>query len=264
MPAIPELIAVRGEWVSLLIVAAVLTISTRTLSRLLALPRTELGDLFWNGGLAFVVFGRLVYVAIKSSEALTDPLVLIRIQGGIEPLAGLAAVAAVLAWRTRNDRGSLLVWLAAATAGLAVTVVSYDIACVARDACGGTTAPAPLGFTMSGLSDTRLATPLIEAALLLLAAGALLSSQLDARRAAIALGGIAALTRVALTPLSVLGSDALGLESVAFAVLGVALLAVAWRVTAAEGGLESPTEAAARSEATPEPTDRHAPRGEAP
>jgi hypothetical protein len=83
---------------------------------------------------------------------------------------------------------------------------------------------------MSDLSDTRLATPLIEASLLLLAAGALLSAPLAPRRALLALGGLAALLRVALTPLSVLGTDALGIETAFFAALGVALLAVAVRI----------------------------------
>lgn len=228
MPAAPDWMAVRGEWISLLLIAATLTLSVRPLSNLIVLPRSELGDLFWNAGLAFVVVGRLAYVALESPEALTDPLVLIRIQGGIEPLAGLVAIGALLAWRTRRDPASRLTWLAAAAAGLAVTVVTYDLACVARDGCTGIEAPAPLGFAMSDLSETRLATPLIEAALLLLAAGALLSSPLSARRGLIVLAGIAALLRVAFTPLSILGTDALGLETVVFAVLGLALLVIAW------------------------------------
>ena len=164
MPAIPDAVAIRGEWISLLIVAVVLAASARPLSGMLALPRNEVGDLFWNGGVAFVVVGRLVYVALESPEALTDPLVLIRIQGGIEPIAGVAAVAAVLAWRTRRDAASRIVWLALASAGLVVATTTYDLSCVARDACYGIDAPAPLGFAMADLSDTRLATPLIEAA----------------------------------------------------------------------------------------------------
>lgn len=228
MPSVPDWIAIRGEWASLLIIAGVLMLSTRSLSRLLGLPRNELGDLFWNGALAFVIIGRLAYVAIEAREALTDPLVLIRIQGGIEPFAGVLAAGAVLAWRTRADASSRLTWLAAAAGGLAVTAVIYDIACVARDACYGTEAPAPLGFAMSDLSETRLATPLIQAALLTLAAGALLSSGLSPRRALIGLGGVAALSRVVFTPLSVLGTDALGLESVLFALLGVAAVALAF------------------------------------
>lgn len=228
MPAVPDWKAVRGEWISLLLVAAILAMSVRPLSDVLRLPRSELGDLFWNGGLAFVLVGRIVYVAIESPEALTDPLVLIRIQGGIEPLIGLAAVGAVFAWRTRRtEADARLTWLAAVAAGLSLTVISYDVACIARDGCAGIEAPAPLGFGMSGLSETRMATPLIEAALLLLVAGALLASDLRARRGLLALASVAALARVAFTPLSVLGRDAIGLETVLFAVLGVAVLAIA-------------------------------------
>ena len=229
MPAVADAIAVRGEWISLLIIAVALTASVRPLTRMLELPRNEIGDLFWNGSLAFVVVGRLVYVALESPEVLTDPLVLIRIQGGIEPLAGLLGVAAVLAWRTRHDPASKWKWLAAAAGGLAVLAIVYDLSCVARDACYGATAPAPLGFAMSGLSDTRMATPLIEGAALLLAAGVLLSSNLGARRSLIALAGVAAIARVAFTPLSVLGPDALGLETVLFSLLAIAAAGLAAR-----------------------------------
>jgi hypothetical protein len=233
VPALPEWLVVRGEIASMLIVVVTLALATRPLSNLLAVPRMGLSDLLWSGGVAFVVVGRIAYVAIESPEALTDPFVLLRFQGGIEPLAGLAAVAGVLAWRTRRDRASLVMWLAAASAGILVALVSYDAACIARDACAGAEAPAPLGFTMAGLSDTRLATPLIEAALLLLAAGALLTAPLDARRAALALAGFAALLRAALTPLSILGPDALGPETAAFVALGVALLILAARLVPA-------------------------------
>ena len=243
MPSPPEWIAVRGEWVSLLLVAAALALSVRPLARLLGLPREALGDLSWYGGIAFVTAGRLAYVALESPDALTDLLVFIRISGGIEPFAGVLATLAVVAWRTRHERGlsgARATWLAAAAAALVLATATYDLACVARDACYGAAAPAPLGFAMSDLSDTRLATPLIEASLLLLAAGALLSTPIAPRRALLALGGLAALLRVALTPLSVLGTDALGLESLAFVALGAALLAVAWR-----SGAESETTLAA-------------------
>ena len=233
MPAAPDWMAVRGEWISLLLVAALLTLAVRPLSRLLELPRDELGDLFWNGALAFVVIGRLVYVAIESPEALTDPLVLIRIQGGIEPIAGIAAAGAVLGWRTRRLPADRPIWLGAAAAGFAISVIGYDLACIARDACTGAEAPAPFGFAMSGLSETRVATPLLEAALLLVAGGLLLSSSLAAHRGLIALAGVAALVRVVLTPLSVVGTDALGVESVLFALVGVATIAFALRGTSA-------------------------------
>jgi hypothetical protein len=231
MPSVPDAVAIRGEWLSLLIVAVALWWSARPLSELLRLPNEELGDLFWYGGLAFVGVGRLGYVALESPEALTDPLVLIRIQGGIEPLLGLLGVLGVLAWRTRREPALRLTWLAAASGGLVAAAIGYDVACLGRDACFGATAPAPFGFAMSGLSETRVATPLIEAALLLLMSGAVLSSGVasSVRRGLIALGGIATLIRVALTPLSVLGTEALGLESVVFAVLGVGALVVAWR-----------------------------------
>jgi len=234
MPSVPDAVAIRGEWISLILVATVLALSVHPLSRLLALPRSELGDLFWNAALAFVVVGRLAYLVLESPEALPDPLILIRIQGGIEPFVGLLAVAAVLAWRTRHDRASTLAWVAAASAGLVIAAVVYDVGCIARDGCTGTEAPAPLGFAMSELSETRIATPLIEAALVLLAGGALLSSELGVRRGLIALGGFAAAVRVAFTPLSVLGSDALGLESALFVAVAVAAAVIVVRTPASE------------------------------
>ena len=166
----------------------------------------------------------------------TSPLVLVRIQGGIEPLAGLCGVGAVLAWRVWRDGTSGLTWLAAASAGLTITVIVYDLGCVARDACAGAYAPAPLGFAMSGLSESRLATPLLEAALLLLVAGALFSLESEFRRSLIALAGIAAIARAAFTPLSVLGTDAIGIETGLFVVLGLAALVVAFRDRAPNRG----------------------------
>ena len=229
MPAVPDFVATRGEWISLLLVALALLLAVRPVSDLLAIPRSEVGDLFWTAGLAFVVVGRLAYVALGSPEALTDPLLLVRIQGGIEPLAGLLGIGVVLAWRTWRDSTRRLTWLAAAAAGLAITVIVYDLGCVARDGCSGAAAPPPLGFALSGLSETRLATPLLEAALLLLVAGALFSSELGVRRSLIALAGLAAIAHAAFAPLSVRGTEAIGIETGLFAALGVAAIAVALR-----------------------------------
>jgi hypothetical protein len=225
-----DFIYLRGEYVSLFLVAGTLALSGKHVATLLRLPRSEVGDLFWNAGIAFVVVARLGFLVTDSPSSLTDPLVLIRLQGGLHVFLGVLGAAAVVLWRTRGERGlseARLAWFAVLAAGLVITTVTYDAACVVRDACYGAEAPAPLGFAMSGLSDTRLATPLIEATLLLIAAGGLLSLKRPLTPSLIALGGAAALLRVALTPASVRGADAIGIEAAAFVVLGIVLLLVA-------------------------------------
>lgn len=241
MSELLDFIYLRGEYVSLFMVAGVLAFATGRVAALTRLPRREVGDLFWNAGIAFVVAARLGYLATESPRSLLDPLVLIRLQGGLLPLLGVLAAIAVVGWRTRGERGlseARLTWLAVAAAGLVAATWTYDIACLARDACYGAVAPAPFGFAMSGLSDTRLATPLIEAALLLVAAGGLLSSRLSIKQSLLALGGVAALLRAALTLASVQGLDAIGVQTAAFVGLGVLLLVVTASPLATPGNVE--------------------------
>jgi prolipoprotein diacylglyceryltransferase len=223
-----EFVQARGEYASLLAVALLLWLSAGPTARLLALPRRELADLLWNGGVAFVVVGRLAYVGVESPRTLLDPLVLIRLQGGIEPLAGALGVAAVVAWRARRRDGAWA-WATAAAAGLAVATVGYDLACVLRDACYGTAAPPPLGFEMSGFSQPRLATPLVEATVLLALGAALLrfAHRVPAEVIALLMIGALALVRAALTPASVLGTDAIGLETMVLGLVGVVAIAAA-------------------------------------
>lgn len=230
MSEVLDFIYLRGEYVSLFLIAGALAFAGGRVAALTRLPRSDVGDLFWNAGIAFIVAARLSYLAAESPASLLDPLVLIRLQGGLHPLVGVLAVIAVVGWRTRGERGrseARFAWLAVAAAGLVITMWTYDVSCLARDACYGAEAPAPLGFAMSGLSDTRLATPLIEATLLLIAAGGLFTSKLSITQSLLALGGVAALLRVALTAASVRGVDAIGVETAGFIVLGVVVLAVA-------------------------------------
>jgi prolipoprotein diacylglyceryltransferase len=230
MSEVIDFITLRGEYVSLFLIAGVLAFVGSRVARLTRLPRSDVGDLFWNAGIAFVLVGRIGYLALEAPASLTDPLVLIRLQGGLAPLLGVLAAITVVAWRTRAERGlseARLAWLAVAAAGLVTATWTYDVACFARDACYGTTAPAPLGFVMSNLSDTRMATPLIEATLLLFAAGALLSSKLSIAQSLLALGAVGALLRAALTAASVRGADAIGVETAGFVALGLLLLALA-------------------------------------
>jgi hypothetical protein len=225
-----DFIYLRGEYVSLLLVTGMLVFAGGRVAVLTRLPRSEVGDLFWNAGITFVVAARVSYLAVEFPASLLDPLVLIRLQGGLHPLVGVLAVISIVAWHTRGEHGlseTRLAWLAVAAAGLVLTTWTYDVACLAREACYGAEAPSPLGFAMSGLSDTRIATPLVEATLLLIAAGGLLSPQLSMTQSLLALGGIAALLRVALTSASVQGVDAVGLETAAFVVLGLVVLGMA-------------------------------------
>jgi hypothetical protein len=225
-----DFIYLRGEYVSLLLVAGVLAFAGRRVAALTRLPRRSVEDLFWNGGIAFVVAARVSYLVAESRASLLDPLVLIRLQGGLHPLVGVLAVIVIVVWRTRGERGlseARRDWLAVAAAGLVITMWTYDVSCLARDACYGAKAPTPLGFAMSGLSDTRLATPLIEATLLLITAGGLLSSRLSPTQLLLALGGGAALLRAALTAASVQGVEAIGIKTGGVVMLGVLLLVLA-------------------------------------
>lgn len=231
MSDLGELIRERGELASLGLAAVVLWLATPRVAALLALPRERVGSLYWNGALAFVVAGRVGYLLGESPETLLDPLVAIRVQGGIDPLWGAAAALAVLGWEARGEATR---WpLATAwAAGLALAVAAYDLGCPLRDACFGAQAEPPLGFAMSGLADTRLATPAVEGAALLALVGALLLGWPRWRPgvAALALVAGVSLLRLVFAPLSVLGWPGWGVEEVALALVGAgALGGAAWR-----------------------------------
>ncbi|MDA0366528.1 MAG: hypothetical protein O2843_11820, partial [Chloroflexi bacterium] len=164
---LPEAITARGEMASLLLTAIVLVLAVRPVATLTGLSRALVGDLFWAAGVGFVIVGHVAYLAVAAPESLWDPFVLIRVQSGVEPLAGAAAAVAVWWWYTRRSRGARAGAALALTVGIVLVTISYDGACVLRDACYGAPAPAPLGFPMAGLADARAATPLIEAAVLL-------------------------------------------------------------------------------------------------
>lgn len=229
MNAVIDFVQLRGEYASIVVVALLLWAASRPVARLLGLSRVEVTDVFWNSGVAFLVVGRLAYVAQQSPRTLFDPLVLIRLPGGVDPLAGALAVVAVIAWRQRRRGRDIWLWATVGASGLAVATVGYDLACVLRDACYGTTAPSPFGFRMSGFSEPRLATPLVEAALLLvlLAVVVALAGRLRPRAVALLLTGVLLLVRTALTPASVLGTGAVSVETAVLVVLGAVALAVA-------------------------------------
>ncbi len=241
MSAVIEFVQLRGEYASLIAAALLLWAASRPIARLLGLPRGEVTDVFWNSGVAFLVVGRLAYVAEQSPRTLFDPLVLIRLPGGVDPLAGALAVAAVIAWRQRRG-GDVWLWAIVGASGLAVATVGYDLACVLRDACYGTTAPAPFGFRMSGFSEPRLATPLIEAALLmmLLAVVVTFAGRWRPRAVALVLTGVLLLVRAALTPASVLGTGAVGVETALLVALGAVALAAAAATHARAGPPDVP------------------------
>jgi hypothetical protein len=226
--AVADFIHPRGEVFSALVVAAVLTFAAPRIAGLVDLERRRVADLFWNAGVAFVVAGRAAYLLNETPRTLLDPLVAIRIQGGIEPLVGALASACVLAWMLRRGAAAAgPAWLTAWALGLAVAATSYDLACPLRDACYGAQVPAPLGFSMSGFADTRLATPLVEAAILLGGLGLLVQWWPRWRPGVpglLLLGAVAGL-RLALTPLSVAGWPGVTPEVLALAMVVAMALA---------------------------------------
>ncbi len=230
MEAIYDFVFPRGEYASLVVVALLLALAAPRVARLTGLANGAIGDLYWNASLTFVVAGRLAYLATEAPSTLLDPLVIVRIQGGVSPLAGGAAVLAVLAWRLRAESSDARWrWLTAWVAGLSAATVGYDIACPLRNACYGAAAPAPLRFRMSGLADTRIATPLVEAALLLAVLGVMLTlwPRLRPGQAGLlTLSAIAGL-RVAFQPLSVTGWPGFTAEVLVFGAVAVLALAAA-------------------------------------
>ena len=240
---LPDAITLRGEMASLFTVALVLLLAVRPVAALCGLDRSLVGDLFWGAGVAFVLVGHVAYLAVIAPGSLIDPFVLIRVQSGIEPLAGAAASSAVWWWFALR-RAAVRAWLAVALAsGLVLATVAYDGACVLRDACFGAPAPPPLGFPMAGLADARIATPLVEAAVLLalLAAVVRVWRRLDAFTLAASIIGVLAVVRVAFTPLSVAGRDAVDARTAITLAAGLAALAVAaWRARTSHARARDP------------------------
>lgn len=233
MSSFLDAVYARGEFVSLVVALVALWIAAPRVASLVGRPRAPIGSLYADSVIVFVVVGRIAYLVAESPETLLDPLVAIRIQGGIDPLWGTAATLAVLAWAARGE-GTAAYWpLATAWAvGLALAVAVYDLSCPLRDACYGARAEPPLGFRMSGLADTRLATPALEGALLLALLGALVLTWRRWRTgvATHALVGGVALIRLGLAPLSAAGWDGWGAGEVALAAVGTAAVAgAAWR-----------------------------------
>lgn len=233
MSSLLDALYLRGEFVSLVVVLVVLWVAAPRVASLIALPRAPIGSLYSDSVIVFVVSGRVAYLLAESPETLLDPLVAIRVQGGIDPLWGAVATLAVLAWAARRQ-GAAAYWpLATAWAlGLAIAVAAYDLSCPLRDACYGARAEPPLGFRMSGLADTRLATPALEGALLLALLGALVLTwrRWRAGVAAHVLVGGVALLRLGLAPLSATGWSGWGAEEAALAVVvSAAGAGAAWR-----------------------------------
>lgn len=216
----------RGEAASFILVTVALAISARLIARVTGASSRLVEDAYWTGGLLFLVVGRLAFVATNSPGLLTDVAVLIRFTDGLDPLGGAAAALGWSLWRSRGGANGPL-W-AASVAGVVLAAAIYDLACPLRSSCYGITATPPLGFSMHGLSESRLPTPVIEGAVLLSLLGitARLLDRWNARRVAWALLASLIVTRLAILPLTVQGLslvDALLLAIAALAAVGFAL-----------------------------------------
>ena len=233
MSGVLDAVYPRGEFLSLVVALLVLWAASRRVAALIGLPRAPVGSLYVDSAIAFVVVGRVAYLGAESPGTLLDPLVAVRIQGGLDPLWGAAATLAVFAWAARGA-GEAARWpLATAwAAGLALAVAAYDLSCPLRDACFGARAGPPLGFHMSGLAETRLATPALEAVLVLALLGTLVLGW-ERWRAGVAahaiIGGLA-IIRLGLGPLSAGGWGGWGAHEAVLALVAAAALAgAAWR-----------------------------------
>lgn len=222
----PTWLIERGEAVSFMLVAVALAISARFIARLTGASPRLVEDAYWTGGLLFLVVGRIAFVATNSSGLVTDVAVLIRFTDGIDPLAGALAALGWSLWRSRGGVDGPL-W-AASVAGLVLAAAIYDLACPMRASCYGITAPSPLGFSMHGLTEPRLPTPVIEGAVLLILLGLMtrLLERWTAQRVAWALLASLILTRLVMLPLTVPGlsaEDALILGLAALVAAGLAI-----------------------------------------
>jgi len=227
---LPEWWLDRGEVVSFAVVIVVLVLSARVVARALGVSAGVVEDQFWWGGLAFLVAGRLGYVALATPELLLDVVVLIRFADGVDPVVGAAASLGVIAWRGRGEgRSELAMRGLVAVVGLMLASVAYGLACPLREACFGATTSTPWGFPMHGLAEPRFATPLIESVLLLAVLAVMVRyvGRWSMERTGWALLAALVVVRVAMMPISASGVDV----AFAFLLLVVAMgsAVLAWR-----------------------------------
>lgn len=224
----PAWVVERGEALSFLLVVVLLMLSARIVARVLGVTSRLVDDQVFWGILIFLIAGRLTHVALTTPALLADPMVVIRFTDGLQPLAGAAGVLAWSWWRGRSRQSFGAHWGVAAC-GLVIASVAYDLGCPIREACMGTTAPAPWGIPLHGLTEPRLPTPLIEAIVLLLvlAVAVRVYGRWRPARMGWALLAALATTRLMLTPLSAGGADAVVMAILAVTVTVTAVLA--WR-----------------------------------
>jgi hypothetical protein len=223
---LPTWLIERGETASFIVVTVALAISARLIARITGASPRFVEDAYWMGGLLFLVVGRLAFVAKTSPGLVTDVAVLIRFTDGIDPIGGALAALGWSLWRSRGAVSGPL-W-AASVAGLVLAAAIYDLACPVRASCYGIAATPPLGFSMHGLTEPRLPTPVIEGAVLLALLGIMvrLLDRWTAQRVAWALLASLIVTRLAILPLTVEGvplAGALILGAVALVAAALAL-----------------------------------------
>ncbi len=230
----PTWIVERGEAVSFLVVVVVLALSMRPVARAYGLSPRIVEEHYWWGGIAFLIIGRLAFLAEASADLLLDVMVVIRFTDGIAPVIGGTAALAWVLWRGRGTGSGAP--LAVAVTGLILAAAAYGLACPVRGACFGATAPAPLGFPMHGLLESRLATPAIEGIVLLaiLAVAVRLIGRWPLPALAWGLLSALALVRVAMMPLSAAGVD--GPTAVALLLAAIVSGGLAWRALRATSG----------------------------
>ena len=217
----------RGEAASFFFVTVVLVLSVRLIGRVTGAAPRRIEDVYWWGGIFFLVVGRLAYVASSSPGLLTDLAVLVRFTDGLDPIAGAAAGLAWAMWKSGGGRTDGSLWVASVV-GLVLAAVAYDLTCSVRASCYGVPASGPLGFPMHGLAEPRMPTPVFEGVVLLVLLGVTvrLLDRWDAGRAGWALLAAASLTRLAALPLTVQGlelSQALVLLIAATVAAGLAI-----------------------------------------
>lgn len=122
-------------------------------------------DLAVTAAVVGMLTGRLTAMALAGINPFTDPLDVLLVRGGVNTAGATIGAVAYLIWATRRERDLLTQMGPAATAGLA----GWHAGCLWREACLGTAADVPWGWSLAGSEVVRHPVELYTAALMMAA-----------------------------------------------------------------------------------------------
>lgn len=122
-------------------------------------------DLAVTAAVAGMFVGRLVAMGLAGVNPLTNPLDVLLVRGGVNPVGATVGAVAYLLWATRREETLLGRFGPAATAGLA----GWHAGCLWRGSCLGAAGDVPWGWSLPGSDVVRHPTELYTALLLVVA-----------------------------------------------------------------------------------------------